>query len=122
MLPDLASDDVTAMSMSLLANMYRPATGGDWIEFDYTPVETQQRWAVQLGSWRVGSEADIGQLAAIMDFHQELVAQTVTWKLSGQLENHRLSVQQCITEFQGSLEPDSRLNRLIVSGRCGDCV
>lgn len=55
MLPDLASDDVIAMSLSLLSNIYRPPAGGGWIDFDYVLVKTSSGRAVRLGSWTVGS-------------------------------------------------------------------
>lgn len=122
LLPDLTSYDVIVMSLSLLANIYRPSTGDDWIEFDYTPVETQRGWAVQLGSWRVGSEAECRQLAEIIAAHRNLVDQSVSWEICQHLESARRAALQSIDEFRASLEPNSRLRRQIVRGKCDGCV
>ncbi len=122
LLPDLLVDDVTAMSFSLLANIYRPRSGGNWIEFDYAPVETHSGWAVQLGSWRVGREAASSQLEAIITAHRDLVEQSVRWEKGQQLRNAHLLTLSSIDEFRASLEPSSRLRRLIVRGHCCGCV
>ena len=122
LLPDLAPDDLMAMSLSLLANIYRPPAGSDWIEFDYTPVNTDRGWAVELGSRRVGGEAECGQLAAIIAAHRGLVDRTASWDTSQQLDDAQRSALQSIDEFRTSLLPNSRMRKLIVGGRCGGCV
>ena len=122
LLPDLALDDVIVMSLSILANIYKPRTGDNWIEFDYAPVEIQRGWAVELGSWRVGSEPSSGQLDAIIAAHRGLVKQSVRWDTVQQLHDAHLLTLSLIDRFRASLEPNSRLRRLIVCGQCGECI
>ncbi len=121
-LPDLALDDVIAMSLSLLSNIYRPPTGGKWIDFDYALVKTLSGWAVQLGSWTVGSEPEGDKLEPIITAHQDLVEQSVRWDISRQLDETRQSVLRSIDDFRASLEPNSSLRRLIIYGQCVNCV
>lgn len=122
LLPDLAIDDVIVMSLSIIANIYKPGTGGDWIEFDYATVETQRGWAVELGSWRVGSEPSSGQLDAIIAAHRGLVKQTSKWDTVQQLHDAQQLALRSIDKFRASLEPNSRLRRLIIRGQCVECI
>lgn len=120
-LPHLASCEVRAITSSLLSSIYRPSTGGHWIEFDYNPVKTEGGWAVQLGAWRVGSRSGPDALGAIIDVHRDLVEETVKWKSSSRLSEAHQSVQRRIDTFHSSLKPNSLLRRLIIQGRCDNC-
>lgn len=122
LLPELAVDDVTVMSLSLLSNIYRPSTGRDWIDFDYALEKTPSGWAVRLGSWSVGSESERDQLEPIIAAHRNLVEQSVSWETSRRLDETHRSVLRSIDDFRTSLEPNSRLRQLIVRGQCGDCL
>lgn len=102
-LPDLASDDVIAMSLSLLSNIYRRPTAGEWIDFDYALVKTLSGWSAQLGSWTVGSESECDKLKPIIAAHRDLVEQSVRWDTSRLLDETRRSVLRSIGDFEHRL-------------------